>query len=595
MNTKLPLRHRLLIMTGLLAGVALAIAGLLTFCRHPTDLYNPKDRQDGITAELERQLPANYPRVSFTEVAGAAGLSFQHFHGSRSTQLPEDMGSGAAWGDYDDDGDDDLFLVNFAGPLTLNESELSRSPATCKLYRNNGDGTFSDVTVAAGLALHIRGMGAAWGDWDGDSRLDLVVTSYPDLFLFHNDGDGRFKDVSVSSGFSRHKGFWAGATWADYDRDGDLDLYVCGYVQFRFNPADSQKASLQFEAEVPYSLNPSSYLPERNLLLRNVGDGHFNEIAGRAGVDNPNGRSLSAAWCDFDGDGWLDLYVANDVSDNAMFRNLGNGKFDDVSHAAWVADYRGAMGLAIGDFDLDGDFDIFVSHWLAQENALFKNMRIGAQGATPGKMVFMDVADQEGLGQISLDYVKWGTSFFDYDNDTRLDLLVADGSTFQDSKDKHKLIPMRHLLFWNKGEPDGFYETGMVSGKIFQQASVGRGAAFADYDNDGDIDVCIVNHSGPVWLLRNDGGNRQGWLKVKLRGRKNRFGEGALVKVQIGDRVQMQQIGSQPSYLSHNSLVAHFGMGAATVADQVTVEFPGGARVLQRAVKGNQTIVVEEP
>ncbi|MBM3804695.1 MAG: CRTAC1 family protein, partial [Acidimicrobiia bacterium] len=351
---------------------------------------------------------------------------------------------------------------------------------------------------------------------------------------------------------------------------------------------------LQFEAEVPYSLNPSSFPPERNLLLRNNGK-RFVEVARSAGVDNPGGRSLSAAWCDFDGDGWLDLYVANDVSDNAMFRSLGNGRFEDVSHSAWVADHRGAMGLAITDWDLDGDFDIFVTHWIAEENALFRNMRIGDRGAAPGKMVFMDVADEEGLGQISLDYVKWGTSFFDYDNDGKPDLLVANGSTFQDETDKRRLIPMRHLLFWNKGGSHGFYETSAVSGRVFQQPTVGRGAAFADYDNDGDVDVCIVNHGGSVWLLRNDGGNRRAWLKVQARARKNRFGLGAVVRVRTGESVQMQQIGSQPSYLSQNSPTAHFGLGASPLADEVLVRFPGGGEVRMENVRANQTLTVEEP
>lgn len=594
MPSRIARRHRLLLLTSLLTAAVLLTAGLLAFYKRPAAKYDPRTRQEGITAELERQLPADAPRVTFSEISVAAALKFQHFSGSRSTQLPEDMGSGAAWGDYDNDGDDDLFLVNFAGPLTLSEEDLARSPAGCRLYRNNGNGTLTDVTANAGLGLQIHGMAAAWGDWNSDGLLDLVVTSYPDLFLFRNKGDGSFTDATVSSGFNKPKGFWSGASWADYDQDGDLDLYVCGYVQYRSNAEDAQKVSLQFEAEVPYSLNPSSYLPERNLLFRNEG-GRFTETARSVGVDNPGGRSLAAAWCDFDGDGWLDLYVANDVSDNILFRNLGAGKFEDVSHSAWVADYRGAMGLAIGDFDLDGDFDIFVTHWLAQENALFKNMRIGARGTGPGKMVFMDVADQEGLGQVSLDYVKWGTSFFDYDNDTRPDLLVVNGSTFQNPKDKRQLIPMRHLLFWNKGEPDGFYETSAVSGKIFQQTSVGRGAAFSDFDNDGDVDVCVVNHSGPAWLLRNDGGNRQAWLKVNVRGQKNRFGLGAVVKVRTGESVQMQQVGSQPSYLSQNSLTAHFGLGQAEVVDELIVEFPGGATVQQRKVKGKQTIVVNEP
>jgi hypothetical protein len=232
---------------------------------------------------------------------------------------------------------------------------------------------------------------------------------------------------------------------------------------------------------------------------------------------------------------------------------------------------------------------------IVKENALYNNMRVGFRGGQAGKLVFMDVADQYGLGQASLDYVKWGTAFFDYDNDGKPDLFVANGSTFQDEQDKRRLIPMRHLLFWNKSDAEGFFETGAASGSIFQQKTVGRGAAFADYDNDGDVDLCVVNHSEPAWLLRNDGGNQNRWLKVNARGRKNRFGVGAKVKLVIGDKTQMRQIGSQPSYLSGNSLMAHFGVGQAEIVDQVTVVFPGGKTVRQSSVKSNQTIVIEEP
>ncbi len=257
-----------------------------------------------------------------------------HFDGTRSTQLPEDMGSGAAWGDYDNDGDDDLFIVNISGPLpadaaprAVTGSTDDGSPAVSRLFRNDA-GRFVDVTVAAGLLRAITGMGAAWGDADGDGWRDLVVTSFDRLYLFRNRGDGTFEDVSAGSGLARFVGFWTGASWADYDRDGDLDLYVCGYVQYRFDPQATRKASLQFDAEVPVALNPSSFRPERNLLLRNDGRGRFVDVAKAAGVDNTGGRSLSAAWADFDDDGWLDLYVANDVSDNALFRSLGNGRFD---------------------------------------------------------------------------------------------------------------------------------------------------------------------------------------------------------------------------------------------------------------------------
>lgn len=594
-NRRSTRREKLLRRTSLVAAILITALIVAVLYRHPLSRYNPEERVTGITSELDRPIPPDHPSVTFAEVANQSGVSFRHFYGQRSTQLPEDMGSGAAWGDYDNDGYDDLFIVNAVGPLTLSKSEAAQSPATCKLYHNNRDGTFSDVTERAQLALRIIGMGAAWGDYDNNGRLDLVVTSYPDLFLFHNNGDGTFTDVSSASGLARYKGFWAGVSWGDYDRDENLDLYVCGYVKYSFSAEDWSKVSMQFKAEVPFTLNPSSYVPERNLLLRNNSRGGFIDVAKQAGVDNLSGRSLSAAWCDFDDDGWLDLYVANDVSDNAMFKNLGNGKFKDISHSSWVADYRGAMGLAVGDWDGDGDLDIFITHWIAQESALYNNMHIPFRGSKPGQTVFMDVADQYGLGQTTLDYVKWGTSFFDYDNDGKPDLFVADGSTFQEEKDKQKLIPMRHLLFWNKADPEGFFELSSVSGEIFQQKTVGRGAAFADYDNDGDVDILLVNHSDHAWLLRNGGGNGNHWIEIKLAGRKNRFGVGAKVKVTVGDKTQVQQVGSQPSYLSGDSLTTHFGLDQADKVDQVEVIFLNGKVARRVNVPVNQIITIEEP
>jgi hypothetical protein len=231
MKGKLSRRHRLLWKTLATSLVALAGAGLFVFYRRASIHYDPGERVEGITAELERHLPADYPRVAFTEVARQSGVSFQHFYRARSTQLPEDMGSGAAWGDYDNDGDDDLFLVNVSGPLTLDQEEALRSPAMCKLYENIGRGSFVDVTERSRLGLRICGMGVAWGDYDGDGWLDVAVSSYPDLYLFRNNRDGTFADVTAASGFGRFKGFWAGLSWADHDKDGDLDLYVCGYVR----------------------------------------------------------------------------------------------------------------------------------------------------------------------------------------------------------------------------------------------------------------------------------------------------------------------------------------------------------------------------
>jgi hypothetical protein len=587
----------LIIRYGLLSLSLIVLASLTVFLlRSAPKPYAPGERVEGITRELERHVPPDYPRVVFTDVARDAGITFTHFGGSRSTQLPEDMGSGAAWGDYDNDGDQDLYLCNLAGPLTATEQELARSPAGNRLYRNNGDGTFADVTEQAGVGLRAWSMGAAWGDYDNDGLPDLWVTTYGTNRLYHNEGNGHFSDVTEAAGLERQRGFWTGASWSDYDRDGDPDVYVCGYVKYSADPADLTKKTLQYGAEVPFTLNPSSYEPERNLLFRNTGNGTFVEVAKQLGVDNPKGRSLSAAWCDFNRDGWPDLYVANDISDNAMFLNLGRGRFADVSYPAWVADYRGAMGLGIGDWDNDGDMDIFITHWIAQENALFDNLlyTFGASAAKGGVTRFIDIADSVGLGQIALDYIGWGTSFFDYDNDGRRDVFVVNGSTFQDQRDPRRLVPMRHLLFWNKGDK-GFFEVGPVSGDVFSRLSVGRGAAFADYDDDGDVDVVVVNHSGPPLLLRNDGGHHRHWLRVKVRGSgSNRFGLGAKVEIITGGTKQIEEIGAQSSYLSQNEPVAHFGLGQTAQVEKLTVVFPGGRTVEQVQLKANQTVIISE-
>jgi hypothetical protein len=558
--------------------------------------------------------------VRFTDVTRQAGIHFTHFHGTRSTQLPEDMGSGAAWGDYDGDGKLDLYLCDIAAPLTATPEEVAASPGGNRLYRNRGDGTFEDVTEAAGVGFKGVSMGAAWADYDNDGDLDLIVTSYDRLVLYGNRGDGTFEDATRAAGLDRFRGFWAGASWGDYDRDGKLDLYICGYVKYEYKPEFASTESRQFTATVPFMLNPSSYEPERNLLLHNNGDGTFTDVAKRAGVENTSGRSLSAAWSDLDGDGWPDLYVANDISDNVLYLNLGNGRFRDISHAAWAADYRGAMGLAIGDWDGDLDTDIFVTHWMAQENALLSNLLItpgapalakassGGSRITPVSMAalgngagsrpplrFQDVADLNGLGQIALTYIGWGTSFFDFDNDTRPDLLVVNGSTFQDDEDKTRLVPMRDLLFWNAGAFEGFFEVGEASSEVFRQEHVGRGAAFADFDDDGNVDVLIVNHSGPPLLLRNEGHPEHRWLKVRARGtQSNRSGFGARVEIETEAGVQVQEIGSQPSYLSQNALEAHFGLGRATQVRRVTVWFPSGEVREVTGVAANQTLVVEE-
>lgn len=590
-------RRRLLLLTSAGAIVFLAAATVAALrWRGPKQTYQPGEDREGITSELARDLPANYPRVTLTDVTHAAGIQFQHFSGKRSSQLPEDMGSGAAWGDFDNDGWVDLMVANEVGPLTIAEEERRQSPARARLYHND-HGTFSDVTDKAGIDFRGWGMGVAWGDYDNDGNIDLVLTAYGRNVLYHNDGNGTFTDRSLVSRVGAPVGFWTGASWGDYNGDAFLDLYITGYV--KYTRPENMSAPARYDIENPASINPSSFPPERNLLFRNNGNGTFSEVAAAAGVTDVSGRGLSAAWADFDGDGWLDLYVANDQSDNAFFRNLGNGKFTDISHSARVADYRSAMGIAVGDWDNDGAQDLFLTHWLAQENALYTNQLSESKkrltGGDVSKLTFMDEADRAGLGQSSLDFVGWATSFIDYDNDGKVDLFIVNGSTLQDRSDSTHLVPMRNQLFWNQGRRAGFFDVSGVAGATLGKEFVGRGAAFADYDNDGDEDVFIVNHGAPGILLRNDGGNRNHWLQVEVRGTKsNRQGIGATVRVVVGDTTQTRQIGAQSSYLSQNNLIETFGLGSATQADTVEVRWPAGARVARVGVSPNQRLLVTE-
>lgn len=594
---RLPKRKRLLLLAaGLTAAFAVAASAAAWIALRPGERYLPGQRVEGLTSELARDLPLDYPRVSLVDVTAEAGIRFRHFWGTRTSQLAEDMGSGAAWGDYNNDGWEDLFVVAISGPVSLSAAQMRESPARSTLYRNNGDGTFTDVTDQAGVGFRGIGMGGVWADYDNDGWLDLFVTAYGENTLYRNQGNGTFTDVTRQAGLGGRRGFWAGASWGDYDRDGCIDLYVTGYVKFVALP--QELGAIELDTEEPATINPSSFEPERNLLYHNNCDATFSEVAAQAGVLGDQGRSLGAAWADFDGDGWPDLYIANDVSDNLLYRNLGNGKFVDLSHAAGVADYRSAMGLAIGDWNGDEALDIFITHWIAQENALYNNLRGRTRPSerSDPPLQFTDVADRYGLGQVALDYVGWGTAFFDYDNDGRLDLLVVNGHTLQQRQNPRLLVPMRDQLFWNRGPDEGFYDVSLVSGDYFRREYVGRGAALADYNNDGCVDVFIVNHGGPGILLRNDCASRNRWLKVQLQGtRSNRSAIGAKLRLVYRGGVQVREVGAQPSYLSGNSLVEHFGLGSEPVADSLVVTWPSGLRQVLTNVQTNQTVrIVEE-
>ncbi len=450
----------------LLCAVAVTAVVVTVHIKQRPKAYRPGEEHADITSKLSQGIPEDAPMPQFEDVTAEAGLGdFKAFEGTRTSQLPEDMGSGAAWGDYDNDGDDDLFLVSVGGPLSMPAEK--RAPS--RLYENLGNGRFQQVNDFPDT--RIIGMAAAWADYNGDGWLDLLITGYNSLILYRNDR-GRFVRESA---FPDRKGFWAGANWGDFDNDRDLDLYVCGYVRYIEGDARTARASQQYGQAVPYTINPSSYAPQENMLFRNNGDGTFTEVAKSLGVSNPEGRSLSALWHDFDGDGWQDLYVANDISDNVFFRNT-QGTFEDISHAAWVADYRGAMGLTVGDWDRDGDDDLFVTHWIAQENALYDSLlappeeRDTSSKPTGSPAVaeqtrelrFMDLADRMGLGQIAAQVSGWCTEFADFDGDGWLDLVVTNGSTLETEAEPKKLKPQKPFLFWNR-RGEGFFNIGPLN------------------------------------------------------------------------------------------------------------------------------------
>jgi hypothetical protein len=528
-----------------------------------------------------RALPAGAPEPRFTDVTRDAGLaSFRQFQGPRSSQLPEDMGSGVAWGDFDSDGLEDLFVVSSGGALTLPDSQLAPSI----LYRNLGDGRFEKVQDFP--ELRIRGMGAAWGDYDNDGWLDLVVTGYDTIILFHND-HGHLVQVK---GLPSPKGFWTGASWGDYNRDGYLDLYVCGYVKYKAGEASAPTSSTQFGLEVPFTLNPASFEPERNLLFRNNRDGTFTEVARQLGVANPEGRSLSALWHDFDGDGWPDLYVANDISENKLYLNR-HGTFVDAGRSAWVEEYRGSMGLAAADFDRDGDDDLFISHWIAQGFALYQSLLSEQKGTGSSELHFTDVAANMGIGQRSLQSIGWGTSFVDFDSDGWPDLIVANGSTFEDkATSPRRLVPMPSFLFWN-AHGDFFHDLGPWN-HSFAQPHASRGLAVADFNNDGAMDVAIVDHGEGVRLLRND--TPQGnWAEFRLHSRVPPheaplgFGDGATIIAWVGGVPLRRTVGSS-SYLSQDSHRVHIGLGAVPKIDRLEVRWLRGKPEVWKDLEANQ-------
>ena len=508
--------------------------------------------------------------IQFVDVTAQAGIHFEHAGGIDLRVVPALVGSGAAWRDYDNDGWLDLYIVNGTLVRPAPDAILPKNA----LYRNNGDGTFTDVTEAAGVGDTGWGMGCAFADYDNDGDADLYVTNYKANVFYRNNGDKTFKRFSSGAGGIGHNGFGSGIAWGDYDGDGYLDLYTGNYIEYTKVPQGD-------EVFFPYD-----FFGQRNLLYLNKGDGGFINITDAAKVNGGFHLTLGVAAADYDADGDLDLYLANDTDQNILYRNDGELTFTNTNQPdarSRTGDIRSGMGIAWGDYDTDADLDLFVTNWLDENNVLYRNN---------GDGTFSDVSAQSGVFESGLGKTCWGTALFDADNDGDLDIFFAAGHIDPASWEAHG---QADVLLRNNGD-DTFTDVSEAVGlRKFSSDSVGRGVAVGDYDADGDLDLFIVNSGGKPMLLRNDGGNRQQWLQIRTVGTvSNRDGVGTLVKVSAGDLHQIQQVTAGDSYLSQSSLDVEFGLAHHKKVDQIVIQWPSGIVQILTDVNANQRLVVVE-
>lgn len=512
-------------------------------------------------------------RVTFSDVTKASGINFVNASAKEKKYIVESMGGGAAFFDFDGDGRLDIYLTN---SYTV-EAALAHSPRPrAALYRNRPDGKFEDVAVQAGVSDPGWAMGVSIADFDNDGFDDLYVTCFGPNKLYRNRGDGRFEDVTAKAGVGDPR-FSTGAAWADYDRDGDLDLFVANYVDFKLDdlPQFGKGQLCQYRG-VPVQCGPRGLPGAGDSLYRNNGDGTFTEVSKKAGVDDPNGLyGLGAMWTDLDDDGWLDLFVANDATPNFAYRNNHDGTFSEMGLALGVAvdengTEQGSMGITVGDYDRDGRLDLVVTNFSDQYNAIYHKNDDGS---------FTDVSRASGTADVSMPYVGWGTKLFDYDNDGWLDLLIVNGHVYPQLEGAYPGAMYRQRKLFYRNLRDGrFKEIANEVGPAMMERRSSRGAAFGDYDEDGDIDVVINDLDGPPMLLRNDGGDRSGhWIKLDLIGAgSNRHAVGARVTLKAGGLTQIDEVHAGDSYLSHSDWRLHFGLGAAKNVDEIAIRWPDG-------------------
>ena len=523
--------------------------------------------------------------IQFTNVTTAAGIKFVHFRGNEGIPINlEIFGPGVCVADFDGDGFQDIYFVN--GRDLYNRGIAARNA----LYRNNGDGKFTDTTETAGVPGTGYGLGCVWGDYDNDGFPDLYVTQFGRNVLYHNNGNGTFTDVTEKAGVAGTEFgtlFHSGATFFDYDRDGRLDLYVGGYVAL--GPDSPRYCNI---SGARTSCPPSAYKGTSDILYHNNGNGTFTNVTKAAKIYEPQGKNLAVGAADYDNDGWPDLFVANDGLNAYLYHNKRNGTFEEVGvitgmALTWRGSVMAAMCISLGDYDNDGWLDLFITDFQKNSDHLWHNN---------GKESFDEVSDQAGITVPTRDVLSFGGGFFDYDNDGWLDLFIANGHVYPEVEQVSPDVHFKQInsLFHNEGNGK-FAETTQVAGSGFQTPLVGRGVAFADFDNDGFMDVVVGNNGDPPLLLHNSGGNGNHFLNFKLVGRKsNRDAMGARVRVATGSLSQIREIAGGGSYLSQSELRAHFGLAGAVRAETVEVRWPSGERQVFHDVGADQFYLIEE-
>jgi hypothetical protein len=525
--------------------------------------------------------------IEFRDMTKQAGILFKHNSGAFGKKyLPETMGSGVCVLDYDNDGWQDILFVN-SMDWPGHKGAAKSYPA---LYHNDKDGTFTDVTREAGLAMESYGLGCAVADYDNDGFEDIYITTVGSNHLFHNLGNGKFADVTVKAGVA-DPGFSTSAVWFDYDNDGKLDLFVTHYIDWSI--AKDQYCTLDNKNKS--YCTPQTYKGESSTLFHNRGDGTFENVTKRAGLYDPTGKSLGVAMLDYDNDGWMDLFVANDTEPNKLYHNNHNGTFTDVAVQVGVAfsesgRVRAGMGVDAGDYDGSGWQSLVIGNFTNESMSLYRN---------DGSGLFVDEEISSGIRQMSLQALTFGCFFFDYDLDGRLDIFAANGHVSDDISVVQPTLKYAQpaILFHNSGNRK-FEDASAKVGPAMQQPVVGRGAAYLDYDNDGDLDLVITANNGPARLLRNENGNQNDMLRVKLVGtRSNRDGIGARVTVTTSSGTRLfRMVKTGSSYASQSELPLTFGLGTPQAGRTVGLEivWPSGQKDSLSKIGANQLITVKE-